>query len=397
MAAGARASSGGSFESTMGKRFQSVSNTMDSIQGLSTWCIDNKKYHSLIVRHWMKCLKKSDTSQRLNLFYVANDVIQNCKRKNAIVYRTAFAEMLPEAFLLVNTEGDPKVLKAVERILSIWEERGVYAGTLITELRSNLVKEESPPETPVEQKTPVDSKADLQSKIVAEFVPQALFDDLSKYKKSLEELDLREKQLAAMRVDICSSDALKRLKDKAGGKKFSKDFEEGSAQLQDFVKFFDQQIKVGPPLMLSLSNADIFYEMQYKEVKIVANAYQTFANRVSHLKRKLDSLKANLPDMDESPIPSPSADAPSPTGSESPFHDLEMARPDPDLDGCAMEDEADAPAPSPLSSPGGSPKQMETVGQSDNREVEDMELSDEEMDSGGIIGKEWAADEGLND
>ncbi|XP_034066171.1 regulation of nuclear pre-mRNA domain-containing protein 2a isoform X1 [Gymnodraco acuticeps] len=385
MAAGARASSGGSFESTMGKRFQSVSNTMDSIQGLSTWCIDNKKYHSLIVRHWMKCLKKSDTSQRLNLFYVANDVIQNCKRKNAIVYRTAFAEMLPEAFLLVNTEGDPKVLKAVERILSIWEERGVYAGTLITELRSNLVKEESPPETPVEQKTPVESKADLQSKIVAEFVPQALFDDLSKYKKSLEELDLREKQLAAMRVDICSSDALKRLKDKAGGKKFSKDFEEGSAQLQDFVKFFDQQIKVGPPLMQSLSNADIFYEMQYKEVKIVANAYQTFANRVSHLKRKLDSLKANLPDMDESPIPSPSADAPSPTGSESPFHDLEMARPDPDLDGCAMEDEADAPAPSPLSSPGGSPKQMETVGQSDNREVEDMELSDEEMDSGGII------------
>lgn len=118
---------------------------------------------------------------------------------------------------------------------------------------------------------------------------------------------------------------------------------------------------------------------------------------MSHLKRKLDSLKANLPDMDESPIPSPSADAPSPTGSESPFHDLEMARPDPDLDGCAMEDEADAPAPSPLSSPGGSPKQMETVGQSDNREVEDMELSDEEMDSGGIIGKEWAADEGLND
>lgn len=61
------------------------------------------------------------------------------------------------------------------------------------------------------------------------------------------------------------------LTDKAGGKKFSKDFEEGSAQLQEFVKFFDKQIKTGPPLMEALSNADIFYEMQYKEVKIVAN------------------------------------------------------------------------------------------------------------------------------
>lgn len=61
------------------------------------------------------------------------------------------------------------------------------------------------------------------------------------------------------------------LADKAGGKKFSKDFEEGSAQLQEFVKFFDKQSKTGPPLLEALSHADIFYEMQYKEVKIVAN------------------------------------------------------------------------------------------------------------------------------
>ncbi|KAM6899983.1 regulation of nuclear pre-mRNA domain-containing protein 2a [Xenentodon cancila] len=385
MAAGTGAASGGSLESALDKKFRSVTNTMESIQGLSTWCIDNKKYHSLIVRQWMKCLRKSDSSHRLNLLYLANDIIQNCKRKNAIFYRTAFAEVLPDAFLVVNSESDPKVVKSVERILSIWEERDVYSGALITELRGILVKEDSPP---VEQKPPVESKAYLRSKIVAEFVPQALVDQLSKYKKSLEEVDLREKQLAAMRVDIFSSDALKKLKDKAGGKKFSKDFEEGSAQLQEFVKFYEKQNKIGPPLLEALTNADIFYEMQYNEVKIVANAYQTFANRVSHLKRKLDNLKATLPDLDESPIPSPSADAPSPTGSESPFHGLELAHPDPDLDGSAMDDEAEPPAPSPLSSPGGSPKHTEILGNNDNREVEDMELSEEEMDSGGIIVEE---------
>ncbi|XP_074543491.1 regulation of nuclear pre-mRNA domain-containing protein 2a [Halichoeres trimaculatus] len=379
---------GGSLESTLDRKFQGVTNTMDSIQGLSTWCIDNKKYHSLIVRQWIKCLKKSESSHRLNLIYLANDVIQNCKRKNAIVYRTAFAEVLRDAFSLINTEGDPKVIKSVERILSIWEERSVYSGTLIAELRNSLVKEESPPETPVEQKTPVESKADLRSKVLAEFVPQALIDQLSKYKRSLEDVDLREKQLAAMRVDICSTEALRKLKDKAGGKKFSKDFEEGSAQLQEFVKFLDRESKKGPPLMEALSSADIFYEMQYKEVKIVANAYQTFANRVTHLKRKLDALKANLPDLDESPIPSPSADAPSPTGSESPFHGMELAHPDPDLDGSAMDDDAEPPAPSPLSSLGGSPRQTEALGENDKLEVEDMDLSEEEMESGGIIVEE---------
>jgi hypothetical protein len=43
----------------------------------------------------------ADAAHRLNLVYLANDIIQNCKRKNAIVYRTAFAEMLPDAFLMV--------------------------------------------------------------------------------------------------------------------------------------------------------------------------------------------------------------------------------------------------------------------------------------------------------
>uniref|UniRef100_A0A674CMC0 Regulation of nuclear pre-mRNA domain-containing protein 2 n=1 Tax=Salmo trutta TaxID=8032 RepID=A0A674CMC0_SALTR len=384
MAAGSGASSGhgrgspAALESTLDRRFQGVSNTMESIQGLSNWCIENKKYHSLIVRYWMKWLRKSEASHRLNLFYLANDVIQNCKRKNAIVYRTAFADVLPEAFQLVNNVGDSKVMKSVDRILSIWEERSVYTEELIAELRASLVKEESPAalETP---KVPVNPKAALQSKIVAEFVPQAFIDHLSKYHSSVEEVELKEKQLAAMRVDVCSTEDLKRLKDKAGGKRHSKDFEDGSAKLKEFVAFLDRQIKGGSPLLNALGNADIFYEMQYKEVKIVANAYKTFANRVSHLKRKLDSLKATLPDLDESPLPSPSMDAPSPNGSESPFRGL--ADPESDLDGLAMDDEAEitlGEAPSPLSSPGGSPKQGFTVGESDNRDVEDMELSDEE-------------------
>lgn len=59
--------------------------------------------------------------------------------------------------------------------------------------------------------------------------------------------------------------------DKAGGNKFAKDFEDGSLKLQEFVTFLENELKTGPPLLEALGNADIFYEMQYKEVKIVAN------------------------------------------------------------------------------------------------------------------------------
>ncbi|XP_030641415.1 regulation of nuclear pre-mRNA domain-containing protein 2 [Chanos chanos] len=346
---GSRSGSSAALESSLDRRFQGVTNTMESIQGLSAWCIENKKYHNLIVRYWMKWLKKSDANHRLNLFYLANDVIQNCKRKNAIVYRTTFASVLPDAALLVK---DGKVRKSVERIFSIWQERNVYPEELISELKSSLQKKEAPPPPDA-----VNPKTALKSKIVAEFAPQVLIDQLSGHKRALEEADLREKQLASLRLDICSTEALKRLKDKAGGKKFSKDFEEGSTRLQEFVTFLEGQMKAGPPLLEALGNADVFYEMQYKEVKIVANAYKTFANRVSNLKRKLDALKTTLPNADDSPIPSPSEDAPSPTGSESPFHGMGGSR--------------------------GAHAEHRGSGERDNRNVEDMDLSEEEEENTG--------------
>lgn len=349
---GARSSSA-AFEASLDRRFQGVSNTMESIQGLATWCIENKKHHGQIVRSWTKWIKKSDNNHRLNLFYVANDVIQNCKRKNAIVFRSSFADVLPTAAQLIR---DGKVRKSVERIFTIWEERSIYPEETISQFKTSLNKrekekekekekqkekekdkEKKPPSTSAPSTT---TKAALKSKILAEFTPQTLIDDLSRYKQAVAEEQFREKQLSALRVDVCSTEALKRLKDKAGGNKFAKDFDEGSLKLQEFVSFLEKEMKKGPPLLESLGNADIFYEMQYKEVKIVANAYSAFANRVASLKRKLDSLKATLPGSEDSPIPSPSEDAPSPTGSDSPFLSLGVnrAQVDPELDGKAMDE-----------------------------------------------------------
>uniref|UniRef100_A0A3Q2XK97 CID domain-containing protein n=1 Tax=Hippocampus comes TaxID=109280 RepID=A0A3Q2XK97_HIPCM len=58
MEAGRGRDSGASFEAVLDKKLLSVTNTMDSIQGLSAWCIEYKKYHGMIVRQWIKCLKK---------------------------------------------------------------------------------------------------------------------------------------------------------------------------------------------------------------------------------------------------------------------------------------------------------------------------------------------------
>ncbi|XP_074785105.1 regulation of nuclear pre-mRNA domain-containing protein 2 isoform X2 [Athene noctua] len=377
-AAASSSSSAGALEASLDRKLQAVTNTMESIQGLSSWCLENKRHHSTIVYHWMKWLRRSAFPHRLNLFYLANDVIQNCKRKNAIVFRDTFAEVLPEAASLVK---DPSVSKSIERIFKIWEDRNVYPEETILALKEALsttfktqkqLKEtlnKQPNKPWKKSQTSTNPKAALKSKIVAEFRPQSLIDELLLYKRSEDQIELKEKQLSTMRVDVCSTETLKCLKDKTGGKKFSKEFEEASSKLEEFVNGLDKQVKNGPSLTEALENAGIFYEAQYKEVKVVANAYKTFANRVSNLKKKLDQLKATLPDPEESPVPSPSMDAPSPTGSESPFQ------------GMGEEDNSRSPVV-------GSRKTTSPEPVTDNRDVEDMELSDVEDDTSKIIVEE---------
>ncbi|XP_078287992.1 regulation of nuclear pre-mRNA domain-containing protein 2-like isoform X2 [Rhinoraja longicauda] len=370
--AGTGGGGGAGLEGTLDKKLLSVSNTMDSIQGMSSWILDNKKHYTSIVRHWMKCMRKSSIAHRLNLFYVANDVIQNCKRKNAIIFRDAFSEVLVEAGALVR---DPSIRKSVERIFTIWEQRSVYPEELIVDLRAALGKATSAKTTsPDRQRTvgrktteftkvkPVSNKTRVvvKSKILAEFRPPALIDQLGTYKQAEDEREFKEKQLGSLRVDVCSTETLKRLKDRAGGKRFSKDFEESSSKLEDFCAELEREVNKTPPLIEALENAEIFYEAQYKEVKIVANAYKTFANRVNNLKKKLDQLKTTLPDPDESPIPSPCMDAPSPTGSESPVRPVEEA------------------VPEPAKKPEESPRPPTPEASGDNCDVEDMELSDDE-------------------
>uniref|UniRef100_A0A4W3GPS5 CID domain-containing protein n=1 Tax=Callorhinchus milii TaxID=7868 RepID=A0A4W3GPS5_CALMI len=52
------------------------------------------------------------------------------KRKNAIIFRDSFSEVLVEAGALVR---DPSIRKSVERIFTIWEQRSVYPEELIVE------------------------------------------------------------------------------------------------------------------------------------------------------------------------------------------------------------------------------------------------------------------------
>lgn len=67
--------------------------------------------------------------------YLANDVIQNSKKKGP-EFGKEFGEVLVESFKhIVKTGINAKTKHSLHRILNIWQERGVYDATKIQKFK----------------------------------------------------------------------------------------------------------------------------------------------------------------------------------------------------------------------------------------------------------------------
>ncbi|KAM7150322.1 regulation of nuclear pre-mRNA domain-containing protein 1B isoform 1-T1 [Macrochelys suwanniensis] len=131
-------------ESALEKKLLELSNSQQSVQTLSLWLIHHRKHAGPIVSVWHRELRKAKSSRKLTFLYLANDVIQNSKRKGPEFTRE-FESVLVDAFSHVAREADEGCKKPLERLLNIWQERSVYGSEFIQQLKLSMEDTSSPP------------------------------------------------------------------------------------------------------------------------------------------------------------------------------------------------------------------------------------------------------------
>ncbi|NWU55998.1 RPR1A protein, partial [Dromas ardeola] len=124
-------------EAALERKLSELSNSQQSVQTLSLWLIHHRKHSALIVSVWERELRKAKPNRKLTFLYLANDVIQNSKRKGP-EFTKDFAPVIVEAFKHVSSETDESCKKHLGRVLSIWEERSVYENDVLEQLRQAL-------------------------------------------------------------------------------------------------------------------------------------------------------------------------------------------------------------------------------------------------------------------
>nr|XP_032830685.1 regulation of nuclear pre-mRNA domain-containing protein 1B-like isoform X2 [Petromyzon marinus] len=80
------------------------------------------------------CTWTAKPSRKLTFLYLANDVIQNSKKKGPEFGRD-FGPVLVDAFGHVAREAEDSCKRPMERVLAIWQERAVFEADFIDQIR----------------------------------------------------------------------------------------------------------------------------------------------------------------------------------------------------------------------------------------------------------------------
>ncbi|GKV40632.1 hypothetical protein SLEP1_g48248 [Rubroshorea leprosula] len=112
-----------------------LNSSQASIETLSHWCIFHMNKAKQVVETWDRQFHCSPHEQRLAFLYLANDILQNSRRKGS-EFVGEFWKVLPDALHDVISNGDEVGRNAAMRLIGIWEDRKVFGS------RGQILKEE---------------------------------------------------------------------------------------------------------------------------------------------------------------------------------------------------------------------------------------------------------------
>lgn len=207
------------------EKLSRLTNSQESIETLSLWIIHHKQNAASTVSIWFEDLSTCENlDHQLGLLYVANDVLQNGRRRNAEVFQELFKEPMKEAFRLIR---DTKITQSVAKMLRVWKERKVYNSSFVASLLAVLEGKD---------RDHRGSSSRIRSSSIGEhgFKVGVLESIVSSMEKLESELAVKSSNIRNLKVDVADPSVLNRLKDKSEGGQFGQEIDIATHNLEEY-------------------------------------------------------------------------------------------------------------------------------------------------------------------
>ncbi|XP_014207985.1 regulation of nuclear pre-mRNA domain-containing protein 1B [Copidosoma floridanum] len=317
-------------EGALVKKLMELNASQQSIQTLSLWLIHHRKQSSVIIKVWFKEFCKSKDNRKLIFLYLANDIIQNSKKKGPELSK-AFASVLPKAFEHMKHFDDKTKYKAC-RLISIWEERGIYDKSQITRLKATFFDPDSEsndePGTPplplpkkirkVENKERKERKrseteveVDGTKELHITLSPRTPGDDPPETEEVIKVMmDLENaassdaavrERIASLPPEVSQESLLENLKDNLSAERLSLAVNEATALLDDYNGRLQAEMKDRKRLSAMLRYYTLSQQQLLQQAESRLEEYKQKLKKTRALREKVKSHVPNLPDLTQLP------------------------------------------------------------------------------------------------
>lgn len=281
---------------TLEKKLGDLSNTQHSVQTLSLWLIHHRKHAKAIVQAWYKELTKARQSKKLTFMFLANDVLQNGKRKGG-EFLGEFKHILPSAFQHCSQGGSVEAIKGLERLISIWTERNVYEATFLMKLHKCLGQESDSP--PPEKKQKLDN--DKQAPTMEPPDPEDLIKALMELENSASQDAAVREKIANLPAEVQDVSLLEKIEDKETGDRLSKIVDEACVLLADYNGRLAAELEDRSTISKMLAAFIQLQKDKLAESEKKLQEYKAKQEKVQLVRQELKAHLENLPDLTKLP------------------------------------------------------------------------------------------------
>lgn len=115
------------------RKLHELRDSQKEIQALSAYVVHHRQHYKSVVKVWYKNLKSIAISRKLTAMYLANDVVQNSK-KRGVEYAREFGTVMRKVFEhLASIELEDKTIMSLVRLIGIWQERQIFDKKVLDE------------------------------------------------------------------------------------------------------------------------------------------------------------------------------------------------------------------------------------------------------------------------
>lgn len=301
-------------ESALEKKLSELSSSQQSVQTLSLWIIHHRKHSALIVKVWHRELKKAKSNRKLTFLYLANDVIQNSKKKGP-EFTKDFESVLVDACSHVASDADENCKKHMERLLNIWKERNLYRSDFIQQLKLAIEDSNSP--RPSEEKKAIkrtyqkiqededddddDYRSHTSPRNAVDNSATQLTEELVKALQDLEnaasgDAAVRQK-IASLPQEVQDVSLLEKITDKEAADKLSKTVDEACLLLAEYNGRLAAELEDRRQLARMLTEYISSQKEALMEREKKLEEYKQKLARVTQVRKELKSHIQSLPDL----------------------------------------------------------------------------------------------------